>query len=134
MMEKTITRSRKLDTLGSIISFSCAIHCLAFPILISTGSLMMISSADYELTETFIIIPSILIACWSVSRSFKIHKKCLPLAFLVVSLILFSFGKFMHLENLEVVFSSTGAILLASAHLTNRRLLKKNCLLSCTAE
>ena len=133
-MEKTITRSRKLDTVGSIISFSCALHCLAFPILISTGSLMMVSSADYELTETFIIIPSILIAAWSVSRSFKIHKKWLPLALLVLSLILLSFGKFMHLENLEVVFCSTGAILLATAHLTNRRLLKKNCLLSCTAE
>ena len=134
MTEKTMTRSGRLDTVGSIISFSCAVHCLAFPILISTGSLMMISSADYELTENFIIIPSILIAVWSVSKSFKIHKKPLPLALLVLSLILFGFGKFMHLENLEVAFCSTGAMLLAAAHLTNRRFLKKNCLLSCTAE
>lgn len=125
MTEKAATRTGRLDIVGSIISFSCAVHCLAFPILISTGSLMMISRADYELTEWFIIIPSILIASWSIGRSFKVHKKALPLGLLVISLILFSFGKFMHLEDLEVVFSTTGAILLASAHLTNRRLLKR---------
>ena len=124
-MTKTVVKAGRLDLFGSIISLACAVHCLAFPILISTGSLLMISKADYELTETFIIVPSILIASWSVGRSFKIHKGVLPLSLLVISLILFSFGKFMHLEKLEVVFSTTGAILLASAHLTNRRLVKR---------
>ncbi len=124
-MSKVETKSGRLDLVGSIISFSCAVHCLAFPILISTGSLMMISEADYELTELFIIIPSVLLCAWSVGRSIKRHKNTLPLTLMIISLISLSCGKFLGMEEQEVIFSTVGAILLASAHLTNRRLIKK---------
>lgn len=122
---KAETKSGRLDIIGSIISFSCAVHCLAFPILISTGSLMMISEAEYEKTEAYIIIPSVLLCAWSVGRSMKLHRRSLPLILFILSLAVFSFGKFLHLEGQEVILSTTGAILLASAHLTNRRLLKQ---------
>ena len=124
-MQKVEASSGKLDLWGSIISFSCAVHCLAFPILISTGSLMMISEADWELTEAFILIPSVIICSWSVGRSLKIHKKSLPLVLFILSLIVLSFGKFFHMEAYETILSTTGAVLLASAHLSNRRFLKK---------
>ena len=125
MMQKAEVRSGKLDLWGSVISFACAIHCLALPILISTGSLVMISEADYEMTEAFILIPSVIICSWSVGRSIKVHKKSLPLILFILSLVALSFGKFFHLEAQETLLSTTGAILLASAHLTNRRLLKR---------
>jgi len=86
---------------------------------------MMISEADYELTELFILVPSIILCSWSVARSIKLHRSFLPLILFISSLIALSFGKFMHIENLEVYLSTTGAILLASAHLTNRRLLRR---------
>lgn len=122
---KTVAKAGRLDLVGSIISFACAVHCLAFPILISTGSLMILTDFNHELSEIMIIIPSVLLCSWSVSTSYKVHKKFLPLMLLGLSLIALSFGRLMHVENLEVVFSTTGAILLASAHLTNRRLVKR---------
>ena len=124
-MIKSSVKSGRLDLVGSIISFACAVHCLAFPILISTGSLLVISEAEHEMTEAFIIIPSVLLCSWSVGRSFKKHGKVLPLVLLILSLIIFSFAKFFHLEAYEVYLSTSGALLLASAHLSNRRLLKK---------
>ena len=124
-MIKSSVKGGRLDLVGSIISFACAVHCLAFPILISTGSLMMISEADYELTELFIIVPSVLLCAWSVGRSIRRHKSTLPLMLLIISLVSLSCGKFLGMEEQEVIFSTVGAILLASAHLSNRRLLKK---------
>ena len=124
-MHKAEVSSGRLDLWGSVISFSCAIHCLALPILISTGSLVMISEADYEMTEIFILVPSVIICSWSVARSLKVHKNSLPLILFSISLIVLSFGKFFHLEAYETILSTIGAMLLASAHLTNRRFLKK---------
>jgi len=123
-MIKARSFAGRLDLLGSFISFSCAVHCLVFPVLVSMGSFLAFVGPDHHIVELVILSVSILICLLFLSKSYHVHKRLAPLVLLGLSLIIFSFAQFATSEWLETTLNVTGALWIAIAHLVNRRLVR----------
>lgn len=123
-MIKENVKAGKLDLLGSFISLACAVHCLVFPLLISLGSLVFLSSYTHELTESFILLISVSLCLWSLISSYQHHKRMIPLTFLALGIVSIILAKLFHSFSSEIVLNTIGALFIASAHLLNRRLVR----------
>ena len=123
-MIKALTRSGKLDLLGSIVSLACAIHCFAFPLLISWGSFITLSTYEHDVIEPLLLSVGLLLCIWSVSFSYRTHKKISPFILFAMGLVIIGFGRLPINELYEVIINTLGALFLTAAHIQNRKLLK----------
>ena len=114
-----------LDTVGAAISWLCVVHCLLVPIVLAAVPLWGLSFLTDEKVEWATISTSILIAVVSFVPSYLHRHRAMRVLLLFaggIGAILFA-GLFME-EDLVVkaLFLLTGAALISSAHLINRRL------------
>ncbi len=129
---QTFNEKGILDYSGVTVSWICAAHCLAMPLLITILPLIGLSFLVDETTEWLIIGLSGLIALISlVPAYFNRHRKMRSILLFAfgISLILLSHLAFEDelLWNIPLVL--TGAILITAAHFINRRLCRdcENC-------
>lgn len=112
---------QNIDLAGFIVSFLCAIHCAALPILISFGLLSTSVMENHAVFEWAIIGISAVIASWSILRSyFKNHKNVIPTVMVVLGFLLLAVDHGFHIHSWLLV---TGGLLIASAHILNWKLL-----------
>lgn len=114
-----------LDAAGTTASWACAAHCLALPLLIGVLPLIGLSFLLSETTERVFIGISVVLAILSLLPSyFREHKKLQAILLAVAGIGLIILTHFLFEENLtlKVIFLISGAILISSAHLLNRRL------------
>jgi len=119
--------SGKLDHLGIAASLLCAVHCAFMPFLITILPLFGLEFLSSPWIEAGMLVLSMLIGISSLLPSYKkYHKNPIAILLLIVGL-LFIFG--IHLsgwDSLEPVVIPVGGGLIALAHYTNWRLLKKS--------
>jgi len=114
----------KLDRLGAAVSLTCALHCALTPILLGLLPLAGLGFLRDEQTEWAFIIAAIGLGAVSLLPSYvRQHKQARPL-------LLFAMGAGallaarLYLEEkpqLELPAVLIGALLIACAHLLNRR-------------
>lgn len=115
-----------LDTFGILASLLCAIHCMTLPILLSLSSLAFLDFLAYPWFEYSIIIISIFLALYSLFPAYRYyHKRGGPLLFVVIGFLLIAIGQFKFFTVSELVFTSSGAVLIALAHAINWYLMIK---------
>jgi hypothetical protein len=117
----------QLDTLGMFSSLLCAIHCAGIPLLLAftTWSGLLVLSNPY--IEITIVCLSIGLALASIFPSYrKLHKKLNAIVLVTIGFMLIAFGHIVSIAIWEVVSTSLGALLVASAHIENWRLCR-NC-------
>jgi hypothetical protein len=117
-----------LDSAGAAASWLCAAHCLALPLLIGVLPLVGLSFLLEETTEKVFIGISVGLAVISLLPSyFREHKKLQAIFLAIAGIGLITLTHFLFEENLtlKIVFLITGAILISSAHLLNRRLCRE---------
>lgn len=118
--------SGKLDKFGFVASFICAIHCFAFPIIISFFSIAQLGITVSSWFESIMILIAIIVGPVSlISGYLSHHGKKEPLLILIIGILLIVFGKLFHDLHLIIPF---GGLLIAWAHLKNNSL-SKSCLL-----
>lgn len=115
----------KLDRFGVAVSLTCALHCAFTPILVGLLPLVGLSSLGDEQTEWAFIIVAIGLGAASLLPSYvRQHKQARPL-------LLFAMGASVLLAARMILEESTrlempavliGALLIACAHLLNRKL------------
>lgn len=120
-------RPARLDGIGTVLSMGCAIHCLIFPILISLGSLASVGDTLHEVTEIAFLVLTLTIGLWSFSSSFPVHRRSAPLIMVIISVFLILGARFTGVHAVETTLSVIGAVLIASAHIVNRRYLRRAC-------
>ena len=125
MTTKNAVKTGRLDIIGTVLSIACAIHCMAFPILIGLGAIVAAGSLVNETTEKIVFAVSILLCSWSLFSSYPTHSRSTPFIFLGMSVLLIGTSLFVHGEALEVSFSVAGGFCIATAHLLNRRYMRK---------
>lgn len=113
-----------VDTTGACLSFACAIHCLAMPLLIAVLPLIGLSFLVTERAELMLVIGAIGLAIGSVAWGIRHHRNWRAFLILVVALVFILTARTVVEGTFEVIFHSVGGILLASAHLINRHLCK----------
>ena len=112
------------DVIGAFISGVCLLHCLAGPVLIVLGVATIGHAHSEEHTfHLVLLVPILFFAAWSIPRGLRLHHHPVPailtaigIGLLVIAFVLTAWGLYA---------SVLGSLLLLSAHLYNRRLLKR---------
>lgn len=113
------------DRAGAVLSWLCAVHCLAMPFLISFLPVVGISFLAHEGIEYVFVGLSIAVALVTLLPGyFKEHRKIRTLLLFVSGIGFVIFADTLFEENIfgKILFVGTGAICITLAHLVNRRL------------
>ena len=113
-----------VDNTGACLSFACAIHCMAMPLLVTILPLIGLGFLANESAELVLITGAIGLAIGSLAWGIRHHRSWRAFLVLLVALVFIATARTAVEGTFEVVFYSFGAILLASAHLVNRHLCK----------
>ena len=109
------------DLLGFAGSALCALHCSALPLLLAMGMLSGLEWMESHWVEYAFFISAVVLAGYTIVRSYLQHRK--PLALIVVSagFICFLIGIVQH-NHAEIGLTTLGGVLIAIAHIINYRL------------
>ncbi len=113
-----------VDKTGACLSFACAIHCMAMPLLITVLPLIGLGFLVSEPAELVIIGGAVILAIGSIVWGVRHHRSWRALLVLVVAIAFIATAHIAAEGTYEIMLHSTGGILLASAHLINRHLCK----------
>ncbi len=114
---------QRVDALGALLSLSCALHCLAMPLLVTILPLLGLGFLASERAE-LIIVGAAALALGSVVWGMKHHKSWGAFLILVVAVAFIATAHITSEGTFEVALHATGGVLLAAAHLLNRHLCK----------
>lgn len=122
---EAMTAGNRLDRLGAAASLACAAHCAAMPLLVGLLPLIGLGFLAEEHTELALVGLSIGVGSLSLIPSYaRKHRRWRPL-------LLFAFGASLIIavkllaeegSRLEAPAMALGALLIALAHMINRRL------------
>ncbi len=65
----------RIDKFGAVVSFACAVHCIAIPMLITLLPLLGLSFLLDQTIEKIFLVSTICLAAFSLCWGFVIHKK-----------------------------------------------------------
>jgi hypothetical protein len=119
------TAVSRLDRLGAAASLACAAHCATMPLLIGLLPLAGLSFLAEKQTEIMLIGLSIGIGISSLIPSYaRKHRQWRPLLLFTFGAVLILAVKLLAEEGsrLEAPAMVLGALLIACAHMINRRL------------
>jgi hypothetical protein len=118
-----------LDVLGCVASITCAVHCIALPLLLAAYPVLPLHGLRSPWTEWGFVLLSLLVGASSFGPSASREGRA-PLAlFLAGGATLLAVRTLVppHATHLERAGLVAGAVLLASAHLLNRARASQRC-------
>jgi hypothetical protein len=115
----------RLDHAGTTSGILCAIHCAALPLLATVTPLVSLGLAQSDGLEWTFVIIGLLLGLSSLVPSFRrVHGRPLPLALFVAGMVVLLVARLV-LDGdarVETPAAVAGALVMARAHLVNRRL------------
>ena len=93
-----------VERVGIILSFICAIHCMATPIFLIFAPMFLTSFAFSGLMEWALVSSSFLLAAYLLFNDYRKHHKILPLLLLLLSLVFKIIEVLVHQTSFEWVF------------------------------
>lgn len=130
---KIIFRDGFGDKSGIVFSWLCALHCLMAPLLTAVLPLVGLSFLGDEMSEYFLVGISVLVATFTLIPAFiKQHRKVRVFVFFAAGLSLLIMADELFAENIwaKLAIVVSGAGLITTAHLVNRRLCRE-CAVCC---
>lgn len=120
-----VTRSSSLDTAGAGLALACAIHCAAAPLLLVAASAAGLGWLVSEPFGRAVVMVSLTLASWSLVTGRRRHGQAGPLALLGAALPCFLAAELAGWSRVPAAVAATGGgLLVAAAHLWNRRLVR----------
>jgi hypothetical protein len=117
----------RLDAVGAMASFVCAVHCAAMPLILSTVPLAGIELlADHRIEQVFVVLAA-LFGLVVIGAGYCKHRlRWVALLYLVgvVSLMVGAFGGMHGIMHASLL--AAGGVLLGSAHAVNRRAVRRH--------
>lgn len=110
-----------LDRFGAGLSLTCALHCLAAPVLVSMVPMAGLSVLAGESAETVFLIASLALAGATLCWGWRVHGRVRLCVLFGAAALLIAAGRLWAEDAAEVVFVSSGAGVLATGHVLNRR-------------
>ena len=111
-----------LDRVGALISFTCAVHCVVFPVLLVLLPWLGATFLFDRKIEFFFIGGSIFLATLSYSYGFHFHRKMHLMMLLYLCTGMIVAGKLLIGGIPGLWVAVPGALGLAAGHLMNLRL------------
>lgn len=121
------TNTFNLDFIGISISLLCALHCLTLPIVLAASTYGGLIWLESPVFEWVIIVLSLIIASWSLFRSYwNKHGKIMPLVVVAFGFIFIAAGRVTQ-APWEHFLTAMGGFAIAYAHFLNWRFLGALC-------
>ncbi len=114
----------RLDRVGALLSFTCAVHCLAFPLLVVALPWLGLSFLLGRKLEILFIMGSLSLATISFCWGYRLHRKIRLLLILYLCTGMIVIGKLWIGDPRGLWLAVPGALGLAAGHLLNRKLCK----------
>ncbi len=111
-----------LDRIGALMSFTCAIHCVVFPLLLVLLPWLGATFLYDRKIELFFIAGSIFLATLSYSYGFHFHRKIHLMLVLYLCTGMIVAGKLLIGGVPGLWMAVPGALGLAAGHMVNLRL------------
>jgi MerC mercury resistance protein len=111
-----------LDGIGTVLSTTCAIHCLLMPWLVASASLGALSWLAGETTEIILLSLAAGLAGVVLGWGWHVHCRSAPLCLFASALVLIGAGRLLVPEGAETPLVVSGGVLIALAHIVNARL------------
>ncbi len=123
---KTIFCQRSLDTIGFWASAGCALHCLFLPLLLSVSVFSRLAFLNHPYIEESILVLSVFLGLGSMLPSyFRHHRSFSALYVFAIGFSLIGMSRIVAFGVWEIILTSAGAALVATAHISNHRLCKR---------
>lgn len=117
-----------VDRIGAAISFACAVHCLALPLCLAALPLLGLSFLASEVFESVMLISAVGFATLSLCWGRRVHGQNRLFLLLALALLSFAAAHAIETDPFHALLMGIGGLVLASAHLLNRKLCR-----TCTA-
>jgi MerC mercury resistance protein len=111
-----------LDRIGTVLSMTCALHCLLTPVLVASVSLGALSWLAGEGTEATLLAAATALAAVVLGWGWRAHRRLESLGLFAVALMLVGAGRFLVPEAAETPMVVAGGLSIALAHVVNARL------------
>jgi hypothetical protein len=113
-----------LDRAGVVLSSACALHCALMPAVAGVLPIIGLNDVVPETVESMLLLTSVIVAMVSLAGGCRHHRQWRPWLFLFGGLALISVGRLLldEVRWFETGIVTTGALLIATAHLVNSRL------------
>ncbi len=116
-----------LDLIGFSTSMLCAFHCAALPFLFSIAPLAGLQFLNDHRIENLIILVSFFIASFALVRGYiRQHQNSMALIIVLIGFLLISVGHLVFTDWKEILLTTCGALMVAIAHLINRKLIRQS--------
>lgn len=114
----------RLDRVGVFMSAACAVHCALMPFVAGLLPLIGLEFLAHDAAEITLLVCAAIIAAWSLAGGCRHHKQLRPIGMMVAGFGLILLGQTVaaDAEVAEIGLVVVGALFVAGAHLTNRRL------------
>jgi len=117
------TRSRTtFDRIGTVLSTTCALHCLLTPLLVAWVSLGALDWLAGEGMELALLSLAATLAAVVLGWGWHAHRRPDSLGLFAVALMLIGAGRFLAPEPAETPMVVAGGLSIALAHVVNARL------------
>lgn len=110
-----------MDLLGLFGSALCVVHCSALPIMLSLGMLNGFQWMDSHLVEFIFLAMAVIIAFWTIVRSYFIHRNLSAIIIAILGFTIFLLGVSQH-NHSEIGLTTLGGIFIAISHIVNWKL------------
>lgn len=120
------SQASRLDKLGASLSFACAIHCAAQPLLLALLPLMGLGVLLDERLESIFLVCSVILASSTVIGGWRHHRQPQALPLLGLAVVLIVCSRLPLLEAFEIPLAVSGALGIMSSHLYNLYLHRKS--------
>lgn len=116
-----------LDLIGFGTSLLCALHCAILPFLLQLVPLAGLQFLSDPRIEYIIILISFCIASYALVHGYRRHhQKPFALIIVIIGFILIGSGYLLHSPWQEIMLTSSGAVIVAIAHLINWNQVKQS--------
>lgn len=122
--------SGRLDLVGCVASITCAVHCIALPLLLSAYPVLPLHGLRSPWTEWGFVLVSLIVGASSFGPAAATREGRVPLVLFLAggaTLLVVRTLVPAHATQLERVGLVFGALLLATAHLVNRARASQRC-------
>jgi hypothetical protein len=121
-LRKNFSNMESISAVGMFLSLACAIHCMAFPLIILIAPLTGLAFFENEMLEHLSILTSILIGAYTLFTGYKNHKNFQLIAFFCLAILILIVGIFIP-TSFKPWTDALGAFLIASVLFWNLRLM-----------
>lgn len=112
------------DLIAAMLSGLCVVHCLALPVLLAVGSSgLLLGLFSSEWFHYLMLLPISSLLVWSLPGGWCVHRSKTPFILGLTGFLLLVLSLFAG-HDAELPLSVAGGLLLATAHLRNRKLLQ----------